>query len=411
MKRVVAGLVACVLVAGGLGGAIPSAAASVETAAVVPTPVPVPGQNQELLSVSCVNETFCVAVGAVRDNGTAQPLIVAWDGEAWESVPVPLVDASVDTILESVSCVSASFCVAVGAVANYSSTQTLVLTWDGNTWARSDSPFATGYTLLRSVSCVSETTCVAVGQVNEGRFRTLGLTWDGSEWAIQPTPDESPSGFNVLFSVSCVDPDWCVAVGYFNRGAGNEPMATVWDGSTWALMAVPSPSPGSPKFFRSVSCASETSCVGVGHIGSLPNVPLVLLWDGTSWELGDGGESTPGDRQPEAVTCVTADYCVAVGTFENEVGNQGLILTGDGSQWTEVATRTPPGETQDYLRAVSCASPDWCFAVGRTLDNSTGADGSLAMLLAAPQPPGPTPTPTTTTTPARPDVVVPSFTG
>ena len=417
MRKSLAVALACLLAIGGLGVAAPPASATVESAVVVPTPSPT--ASQELLSVSCVDETFCVAVGSVRED-RVQPLIVSWDGNEWTSVPVPVINAGVPTLLESVSCVSETFCVAVGWVEDYGSSQTVILVFDGNAWTRAASPAASGTTLLRSVSCVSETACVTVGQVYGGNFRTLALTWDGNTWAIQPTPNESPSAYNAFFSVSCVSDSWCTAVGYHAPSSvPNQPMAALWNGATWSSVPVPIPVPGVSNFLRSVSCASPTSCFGVGFAESIPTSPILLVWDGTSWSVGTIPSDGEFGSRLSGVVCPAPDTCVAVGEIPDESGyDRGLILVWDGTQWTEVLPRAPSELVSDTLDSVSCVSPDWCFTVGqRDQYRGGGPDGpelevelSLAMLLSGPEPPAPTTT-STTTTPSSPDVVVPAFTG
>ncbi len=411
MRKCFSVAIACLLTVGGLGVAAPSASAMVESAVVVPTPNTT--ANQELLSVSCVDESFCVAVGSVREDTVLQPLIISWDGNEWTSVPVPVIAAGVTTLLESVSCVSETFCVAVGFAEDYGSSQTVILVFDGNAWTRAASPAASGWTLLRSVSCVSETACVTVGQVQVGTFQTLGLTWDGTTWAIQPTPNESPSGYNALFSVSCVSDSWCTAVGYHDLNTVNQPMAALWNGATWSAVPVPVAVPGVPNRFLSVSCTSPSSCFGVGNLDASAPSPFLLVWDGTSWSVGAIPGGGGSESQLSEVACLAPDSCVAVGDILRESGGDAArILVWDGSEWTEVLPPVSAGLDSDRLESVSCVSPDWCFAVGEryrySLDEELELELSLAMLLTGPEPPAPT---TTTTTPSSPDVVVPAFTG
>jgi hypothetical protein len=58
----------------------------------------------------------------------------------------------------------------------------LVMVWDGTVWSIVSSPNAgTIYDELRSVSCVSATECVAVGSAYTGSAdETLVMVWDGS---------------------------------------------------------------------------------------------------------------------------------------------------------------------------------------------------------------------------------------
>jgi hypothetical protein len=71
---------------------------------------------------------------------------------------------------------------------------------------------------LYSVSCVSASDCVAVGYTNTGSvIETLTMVWDGTVWSIVPSP--SPGTIlDALYSVSCVSASDCVAVGYTDSG-------------------------------------------------------------------------------------------------------------------------------------------------------------------------------------------------
>ena len=119
--------------------------------------------------------------------------------------------------LESVSCVSASECVAVGNTFNGSANETLVMVWDGIVWSIVTSPSPGTNDALNSVSCVSASDCVAVGQSFTGSaYETLVMVWDGSVWSIVSSPNAAIS--NRLQSVSCVNVSECVAVGHSDTG-------------------------------------------------------------------------------------------------------------------------------------------------------------------------------------------------
>src|SRR4051812_1695863 len=71
-----------------------------------------------------------------------------------------------DTFLFGVSCPAASTCVAVGASAQRGSHDTpAVERWDGTSWTVDTLPHSYGpYGQLESVSCPSATSCMAVGR-------------------------------------------------------------------------------------------------------------------------------------------------------------------------------------------------------------------------------------------------------
>ena len=187
------------------------AGAVVNTGTVIPSPSPSWAENP-LNSVSCVTSTWCVAVGYQKPNGSPQNLVLMYDGTSWTESAAPNVDASWDAMF-SVSCVSTTFCVAVGSSGTDAVTH--VISWDGASWTTVESPNVSGVdSYLGGVSCLSTAYCVAVGLTRGGNgvSKPLSMVWDGVAWGLETPPDVTP-GNNELTSVSCVSATYCVAVG------------------------------------------------------------------------------------------------------------------------------------------------------------------------------------------------------
>jgi hypothetical protein len=87
-----------------------------------------------------------------------------WNGAAWTIVPVSNFSAWTFSRLDSVSCLSATNCFAVGTWAGGSPTQTLVAHWNGTGWTPIKSPNPTGSngSTLTGISCIGAK-CTAVG--------------------------------------------------------------------------------------------------------------------------------------------------------------------------------------------------------------------------------------------------------
>src|SRR5439155_9694487 len=121
-----------------------------------------PSANR-LDSVSCVAATSCTAVGSFLTSNGTQTLIESWNGAAWSIVPSP--NKSPDDYLQSVSCASLTSCTAVGAYLTGSQPeQTLVESWNGTTWSIDHSPNrGTDSNILRGASCTPPSSCMAVG--------------------------------------------------------------------------------------------------------------------------------------------------------------------------------------------------------------------------------------------------------
>lgn len=102
-----------------------------------------------------------VVVWAIAAVSTAQ-------AATWQVQPAPPVDRGT-TALTSVSCSAASACTAVGYhQPSIGTGQTVAMRWNGTAWTTQATLRMTGYsTVLRGVSCVSTSFCMAVGTRND----------------------------------------------------------------------------------------------------------------------------------------------------------------------------------------------------------------------------------------------------
>lgn len=186
--------------------------------AIQPAPEPksgVAGATYGMLDVSCASPTFCVTVGEFA----YKPFVEQWDGTEWRIPDVPHPTDSPKIRLEGVSCTSSSACMAVGSIEDKSEmSRPYAERWDGSKWSIVEMPVLRreGYGSLRSVSCLSASSCVAVGSVaypysGPQREVPVAMAWDGNEWTPQTSP--APKAFSSLAGVSCPPTGACVAVG------------------------------------------------------------------------------------------------------------------------------------------------------------------------------------------------------
>jgi len=178
-------------------------------------------------------------------------------------------------------------------------------------------------------------------------------------------PPEHP-----LLGVSCVSSKHCVAVGerYSARGAKVKPLAEVWNGRKWATTAVKLPRSATAGFLDGISCPSARRCVAVGAylVGGNHTRALAESWNGRTWT-----ESRPPDPGGDpnvlldAVSCVSARYCVAVGSSTTaELAGAALMERWNGRAWAEKTVRFPAGNESGDMNGVSCPSARRCLAVG-----------------------------------------------
>jgi hypothetical protein len=318
------------------------------------------GQTDNFLTgVSCESAGFCVAVGYYGAAPGFKPLIEASDHGDWILLTSPDPGANtLDDILSGVSCVSPSFCAAVGSYVNSTgATEPLVEMWDGNGWTVTPTPDSGGSSSLEGVACGSATRCTAVGgTIIGGSSSPLIESWDGERWSIVPTPTVGSS--SSLRSVSCASTTSCVAVG------GN--LIESWDGQRWSTVERLVNSTGSDSL-ASVSCTSARACTAVGETNGNGNLEtLVEIWNGDSWSTTASVDPGTKSNSLSGVSCSVNARCVAVGWSLDSDGTQRALLESlsDGAA---SALSAPPGGSGAFLSGVSCISSGYCAAVGSSL--------------------------------------------
>ncbi|HEY1917581.1 MAG TPA: hypothetical protein VGH27_18585 [Streptosporangiaceae bacterium] len=185
--------------------------------------VPDPGksQNSYLDGIACTSADSCMATGyyfTTGADGTGKPITAQWNGHTWALLRTPLPADSVGGgALESVSCASATNCTAVGSYLDKGSYD-LAEHWNGSAWTVQHTPSPGAGSSpedgLNSVSCVSASSCTAVGlasDVSAMNLRPQAEYWNGSTWAVQKTA--TPQADEFLAGVACNAATACTAVG------------------------------------------------------------------------------------------------------------------------------------------------------------------------------------------------------
>jgi hypothetical protein len=310
--------------------------------------------------VSCSSATFCLAVGSL--GGGAKSYV--WNGQTWSTGTMI---TSQDVFLSSVSCISATSCVAVDESGD-------AYRWNGSTWAQT---VVEAGSQLYLVSCVPDF-CLAVDQ------STHAFTWSGGSWlpvAGIPSPVEPES-------LSCASASLC-ALGSF------EGSITMWDGAGWTPAQKVD---ASNTDLRGMSCPSVTFCMAVDFGGRQ------MLWNGSRWSkpaylelpygtslnatslsctvtfcaVGDEGgtlATTTSVKQPthrtsyhfrvggelNSVASTSTRNAWAVGHSGSPEHPRPLVVHWDGSRWTAVAGLQP---RSGVLYGVSATSARNAWAVG-----------------------------------------------
>ncbi len=258
-------------------------------------------------SVSCVSPAFCVAMDRSGEAAT-------FESGAW-SAPAAVAPAYPGGS-DLVSCATEKFCMAVGS-AGYA------LSFDGSTWSPPTYLEANGG--ITSVSCGSDRFCAAVDAYGSV------FTYNGSAWSAPLLVDPGED----LTSVACTSPSFCMAVDSFGQ-------AITFDGVSWST---PVQVGQAYDDLDSVSCASASWCA----LGSgVPDGGL-FTYDGSAWTDWSYADTT---SPTESLSCTSPSFCVAV-------DSAGDAVSFDGATWgTPVAVSAGAA-----LSSVSCASPSFCMAV------------------------------------------------
>jgi hypothetical protein len=336
---------------------------------VTPTPGRAQVQASELSALSCTAPGHCVAVGSYTDLSGTFPLTELWNGKAWSIVPAPSPAGTSAASLNAVSCVTADNCVAVGSFFNGTGTLTLAEAWNGKHWSIAKTPNGAGAqaSILSAVSCPASGHCTAVGlYATSAVTDTLAETWNGTAWRISKTPNPAGSSNTTLSGVSCPAVNTCIAVGGYIGASSQPAVAEIWNGSTWAIKAVPAPANASGTFLQGLSCRSAADCTAVGsYFNGSGNPTLAEGWNGTAWSV----QPTPTPAGPSytslnAVACPGAGDCVAVGYSTSTSATTTLAAAWNGHDWAIQPTPNRSGAQQNYLYDVSCPQPGSCVAVG-----------------------------------------------
>jgi hypothetical protein len=296
-------------------------------------PSPSGATTMSLTGVSCTSSTACVGTGGyVNSSGTGLTLAESWNGTEWTIKSTPNPSGATSSVLAGLSCTSSTACMAAGYDLNSSGKYvSFAEGWNGTEWTIKSTPNPSGAqaTVLQGVSCTSASACTAVGdyESSSGNWETLVERWNGTEWTIQTSPNLSGSTVSGLRGVSCTSSTACISTGdAVNSSGAYVTLAETWNGSTWTVQTTPNPSGAKNSHLRAVSCASSTVCTATGEYvnSSGTTVSLAEHWNGTEWSI----QTTPipsGAKESDlqGASCTSSTACTSVGSYTN---NQGITI-------------------------------------------------------------------------------------
>ncbi len=382
-----------VLGAAALAGGTVASSASAATWSLQTTPKVEGVGWSYLANLSCTSLLACTAVGS--DGWPRVPLVERWNGAEWAlETPASTTDAWSE--LDSVSCVSATACMAVGGGGSEeapappgppaSHDVPLAEQWNGTAWTTTAVPSPTDGG-LNSVSCTSATACIAIGgggSTIESGPAMVAEHWNGTAWTMETIPSP-PGEASALYSISCTAATACTAVGL----EASEGLVERWNGIAWSRQALPALKEGEERRLESVSCVSATSCMAVGvkvethkpgeTFPPPPNSAVAESWNGTTWTQEEPAipVAVPSEIGHESyfygVSCTSATACTATGRFVRQLEESppakraedvSLAEEWNGTTWTAAETPNPAGGVNESLIGVSCVAEAECLSVG-----------------------------------------------
>ena len=347
--------------------------------------------TNQLLGVAALSESDAWAVGWSQEPGgppfVKRNLTQHHDGSGWRIVPSPNPAGDTQSVLYAVSAASTHDVWAVGSTHDGTlPSRTLIQHWDGAAWSLVPSPSPdTQLNELLAVAAVAADDAWAVGfrggTRSETPLESLILRWDGTSWAQVASPNV-PAGANQLSGIAAIAPDDVWAVG----SAGGAPLALHWDGSAWSVVPVEGHGGLSGERLVAVAGASgdDVWAVGQGR-GFFSNRAAATLrhWDGAHWTLKVCRASSASNPPPDyegggpdsyftGVSAVASDDVWAVGV----AGSGPMILHWDGEAWTTV-THPRAFPDSEILRGVATTSEGGAWAVGG--EYVAGPSGSFSL--------------------------------
>ena len=398
------------------GSAVPASTWRAGVDAVLPANAATgTNRNVSLNSVSCASAGNCSAVGWYRTKSSGEEgLLVSEHGGRWAAGIEAGLPSNAATVkdqgvsLNSVSCASAGNCIAVGSYDDSSGGEGVLLAETAGKWRTgveatlpATAVVTHQFASLNSVSCSSPGYCSVVGRYTDASGgQALLLTESAGTWgtgveAALPANARQTDPVAGLGSVSCSSAGNCSAVGSYVDSSGNGPALLMtetrgtWGTGVEAVLPANAATTGQFVGLRSVSCASAGNCTAVGNYNTEISDDGVLLTE-TDGQWSPGVKALlPANGAPQDqidlndVSCPTSTGCAAVGDYVDRAGNiRSLVLNRTAGKWSrglEVALpanaiRTA-GNQLGGLNSVSCTSAGNCTAVGGYWTTGRAGDG------------------------------------
>jgi hypothetical protein len=189
-------------------------------------------------------------------------------------VPVP---GPADGGLDDVAATSASNAWAVGYIGGVSGGTPLILHWDGTAWERSPLSASLGRGFFAGIAATSSTNAWAVFNPENQPGRARIVHWNGRRWGNVVSPAIGVSYRLSDVAATSAENVWAV-------GSAGSRIAVIlhWNGVRWTCALSPRVEHGYS--FRTLSAVSVSSADNALAVGNLETGTLTLRWNGHGWK-------------------------------------------------------------------------------------------------------------------------------
>jgi hypothetical protein len=306
--------------------------------------------TREVNAVSCAPGTeFCMFV-TTSEAPAGNAGAVAYTGSDFGDADL---EFSADQDLESVSCASTTFCVAVSHADK-------VFRYNGSTWDGGTTETITNSTNQNLVSCPVANACVMVQHSSSAGdvYRILS----GSTWSGTTTITGASSTFD---SLSCPSSSFCLAT-------GEDGKAFSFNGSAWSAKTVDS-QVGFGHLYS--SCTSSSFCMAIDYGHSTVFTSTNPGAGSPTWTTSVGSLKQDVDgldsiAAVESVDCLTTSFCVA-----GDGEGHGLTFAVDPAPTVPTLSGTP-AVGQALTLAHASSDPDaWFLDDWFRCESASGGEG------------------------------------
>ena len=200
--------------------------------------------------------------------------------------------------------------------------------------------------------------------------RPLAEHWNGSSWSIVPIPSPTSVYWADLNGVAAISANDVWAAGDYQINASGyiSAFAEHWNGTSWTIVTMTQPG-FNFNFAFALTAISSTNVWAVGASNSAGWFNLAEHWDGASWTpspILDKNSNNGGfaNNQLFSVSALSANDVWAVGSWQDQTSQRlgSLAEHWNGSTWTIVTTPNEGGDNE--IAAVSALEPGHAVGVG-----------------------------------------------